>query len=187
VILVLESVRNVGAADQLSYCKKDNFFELMPLYRAAFPDEDLVPLIVGLSALQTGVFSIAASSGEQICGHIMWTLCDLEGSRETLALLGPLAVMPDWQRLGVGSGLINQGFQHLKSLGIAQVMVLGDPAYYGRFGFKPDRIVLPPYPMPHSWLDAWQSVRLDDRVYASGRLILPEIWLRPSLWLPESE
>ena len=165
---------------------KDNFGELIHLYRAAFPDEDLVPLTTGLMEIQTGVLSIAASSGNQICGHIMWTLCGLEGSSEMLALLGPLAVAPGFQRRGIGSGLVIDGFQRLKALGIMQMMVLGDPAYYGRFGFRPNNTVLPPYPIPAIWEDAWQTIRFDEVKPASGRLVLPEIWLKPSLWLPES-
>lgn len=64
-----------------------------------------------------------------------------------------------------------------------QVLVLGDPAYYSRSGFRPASRVTPPYPLPAAWTEAWQWLRLDgaedDLV---GRLVLPDAWMRPELW-----
>ncbi len=51
--------------------------------------------------------------------------------------LGPMAVMPDHQRQGIGSALVRAGIEHCKQLGCDAVVVLGHPEYYPRFGFTP--------------------------------------------------
>ena len=63
--------------------------------------------------------------------------------------------------------------------------VLGDPAYYGRFGFTPETHVEPPFPLPAEWGGAWQSQYLDgSRVPCPGKLDVPPQWLQPALWAP---
>ena len=52
--------------------------------------------------------------------------------------LAPLAVAPACQKQGIGAALVRQGFTELQALGARGCVVLGDPAYYGRFGFKAD-------------------------------------------------
>ena len=77
------------------------------------------------------------------------------------------------------------GLLRLEEAGIRSVYVLGDPAYYSRFGFAPERSVATPYPLPAEWADAWQSLCLGDPAAGvSGRLVLPEFWLDPALWSP---
>ncbi|MDC7788157.1 N-acetyltransferase [Rhodoplanes sp. TEM] len=66
--------------------------------------------------------------------------------------LGPLSVRPDRQRQGVGTALIRAGFARLEARGASGCIVVGDPAYYGRHGFRraanlhvpgiPDRYVM---------------------------------------------
>ena len=51
--------------------------------------------------------------------------------------LGPVAVLPEFQRRGIGGGLIRGGLAAAERLGTGFVVVLGEPAYYGRFGFRP--------------------------------------------------
>jgi putative acetyltransferase len=53
--------------------------------------------------------------------------------------LAPLAVMPAMQRKGVGGALIREGLRQLAACGMRLVFVLGDPNYYGRFGFSAER------------------------------------------------
>ena len=83
----------------------------------------------------------------------------------------------------MGSALVREGLRRLQSEGIGMVYVLGDPAYYARFGFLPERSVETPYPLPSEWADAWQSLRLMDAIGpAGGKLSLPRLWLDPALW-----
>jgi putative acetyltransferase len=53
--------------------------------------------------------------------------------------IGPIAVLPKFQRAGIGSRLMRAGLDLVRRLGYAFVVLLGDPAYYSRFGFKPGR------------------------------------------------
>jgi putative acetyltransferase len=57
--------------------------------------------------------------------------------------LGPISVLPELQRLGVGKSLIREGFSRLRALGARGCVLVGDPAYYERFGFRslPDLFV----------------------------------------------
>lgn len=155
------------------------------LYPAAFPDEDLLPLVRESLRQDRGVLSLVALVDAVLVGHVAFTMGSIAGRNEQVALLGPLAVAPDLQRQGVGTALVREGMRRLAAAGTAQVHVLGDPAYYGRFGFKADDRVAPPYPLPEEWLTAWQSIGLRDGIPGlQGTLSLPQPWRRPVLWAP---
>ena len=158
---------------------------LKGLYLKAFPDEDLSPLLRELLNEKDGVLSLIAVSGSTLVGHVIFTMCSLDGRSQNIALLGPLAVSPKVQQQGIGSALVKAGFERVKSEGIEQVNVLGDPAYYSRFGFKADGDVLPPYKLPAEWETAWQLVSLNDgSPDLAGKLSVPAPWRQPHLWLP---
>lgn len=160
------------------------------LYPAAFPDEDLLPLVRHLLTHEPGILSLVAQaensgSGQPVTGHILFTLSSISGSDIRAALLAPLAVAPHCQRQGIGTALIRKGLQDLASSGIDQVYVLGDPAYYSRHGFRPETAVTPPYPLPEEYRDAWQSLSLSTgQPPIDGKLLLPDIWMQPALWGP---
>ena len=154
------------------------------LYPAAFPDEDLLPLLRELLE-EEGVLSLVALFDGKLAGHVAFTMCGISGKPDKVAMLAPLAVAPEMQMRGVGSALVRDGLQRLKADGIGQVQVLGDPAYYGRFGFEPDSQVSPPYPLPEEWITAWQSINLSEGEPAlQGALSVPSVWRQPALWLP---
>ena len=155
------------------------------LYVAAFPGEDLWPLVSDLLADDTHVLSLVATSGGALAGHAAFTTCGLDGRTGAVALLAPVAVLPDHQRRGIGTALIESGLARLQAAGVAQVYVLGDPAYYGRFGFAACSAVAPPYPLPDAWRTAWQSIALSDAARElHGTLSVPTPWQRPELWAP---
>lgn len=163
----------------------DDVAPLKMVYADAFPDEDLMPLVVDLLGLRSDVLSLVALADGGIVGHILMTMCGIEGRRENLALLGPLGVISAWQRKGVGAALIADALWRLGASGAARVFVLGDPAYYGRFGFRADEDVAAPYPLPEEWAAAWQSLPLrDDAPTVQGRLVVPEPWRQRALWAP---
>ena len=155
------------------------------LYPRAFPEEDLVPLVRNLLGEGDNVLSLVAILQGDLAGHILFTTCSLEGRADRVSLLAPLAVAPASQGKGLGSTLVREGLRLLENGGVIQVYVLGDPAYYGRFGFKPEARVEPPYPLPEEWREAWQSVRLHtDAASLQGKLSVPPPWRQPALWSP---
>ena len=164
------------------------------LYASAFPDEELIPLVKELLADPDKAMSLSATAGEQVVGHAVFSYCLMPESDRQAALLGPLAVDPGWHRKGIGGALVRAGFKRLLQSGVGIVFVLGDPAYYSRFGFKPESCVEPPFGLPkeirnsalwEKWQLAWQSrTLLGAAVTDRGRLMVPEPWQRPELWAP---
>ena len=158
---------------------------LEPLYRSAFPDEDLLPLVHKLLGGTQLVQSAVCAVEDEIAGHIIFTMCELAPQPANVALLGPLCVLPAYQKQGLGSDLVREGVENLSRKGTRLVLVLGDPAYYGRLGFKPDTKIAPPYPMPEEWKDAWQSLMFPGEVdQLRGELRVPGPWQDPALWGP---
>jgi len=165
--------------------RADDLPAIERLYPEAFPDEDLLPLVRRLLTHEPGIRSLVAESRQQVAGHILFTLCTISGSDIPAALLAPLAVAPAHQRQGVGTALISEGLKQLATEGISQVYVLGDPAYYGRSGFKPEIGIAPPYPLPDEYRAAWQSLSLGAALPPDhGKLKLPDVWMQPALWGP---
>lgn len=163
----------------------DDLAEIECLYPLAFPDEDLLPLVRDLLPDTAKVLSLVATIDSRLAGHVVFTRSRMAEEKERAALLGPLAVLPVYQRQGVGGALVRAGLQCLEQEHVDRVFVLGDPAYYGRFGFQPGAPVMPPYPLPVEWQQAWQSLSLaGSDLSRPGRLELPDQWLQPSLWLP---
>jgi putative acetyltransferase len=100
-----------------------------------------------------------------------------------LALLGPLAVLPALQRRAIGTALVHEALLQLAAAEVTRSFVLGDPAYYGRFGFAPEREIAPPLPVPPAWRSAWQSLSLPGAgAVPPGTLSVPSPWHDPSLW-----
>ena len=160
----------------------------LSIYPLAFPNEDMVPLLRELWQEPENCLSLVVFAGEEPAGHAMFTRCNLHPESAPVALLGPVAVRPDQHGHGLGSALIQEGLRRLRQEGTALVCVLGDPAYYSRFGFEPTRRILPPYGPsvpPPEWEGAWQSIALTDAAASlSGRLVVPRAWDNESLWLP---
>lgn len=155
------------------------------LYPQAFPDEDLVPLLRDLLNARKDVLSLVAVRDGEVVGHVAFTMCGIDELNAKIGLLGPVAVSPRFQKQGIGSALIRQGLKRMKSGGALQVQVLGDPAYYGRFGFAADDSVAPPYALPEEWRTAWQSIRLEGpERNLEGTLSVPEPWRQAALWGP---
>ena len=165
--------------------RPEDLAALEALYPAAFPDEDLLTLVRDLVGACDGVSSLVAVRDGVIVGQVAFTRCAVAGGRERIELLAPLAVAPAHQKQGIGSALVREGLRRLRDAGAALALVLGDPAYYGRFGFAPEDRVAPPYPLPAAWAGAWQSLRLGGGEPAlAGVLQVPPYWMRPALWAP---
>ncbi len=153
------------------------------LYVDAFPDEDLLPLVRELLDFGQSVVSLVGIRENVIVGHVSFTFCHVEGGKDKVALLAPLAVAPTLHKQGIGSALVQTGFKHLGNSNIGYVFVLGDPAYYSRFGFRAEDKVVAPYPLPAEWRGAWQSIHLcEEEAPYEGKLCVPEPWRHIALW-----
>ena len=155
------------------------------IYPAAFPEEDLLPLVRELLSAGPAVISLVATVGSELVGHVAFTICGIDDGPDTVALLAPLAVTPNRQRNGIGRAIVEAGLQRLQEAGVIRVYVLGDPAYYGRLGFETETQVAPPYPLPDEWAGAWQSLSLGGSgTLPAGTLSVPPVWRDPALWGP---
>lgn len=81
---------------------------------------------------------VAADDDGRLVGHVAFSPVRLDGRPGQWYGLGPVAVDPRLQRLGIGSALIREGLARLVALGAEGCVVLGEPDYYGRFGFAAD-------------------------------------------------
>ncbi len=95
--------------------------------------------------------SLVAEDGEQIVGHIALSPITIEdGTIEHAGGewygLGPISVLPECQRLGIGGQLIELSISDLRLRGAGGIVVLGDPEYYARFGFEHDPALTFPGP-----------------------------------------
>lgn len=171
-----------GTPARLRPARPEDVAAIERLYRAAFPDEDLVPLVRALLPAAP-VLTLVAESDDALVGHIAFTRCGVGEGANDVALLGPLAVAPARQRQGIGGALMRDGLARLGNAGVGHVVVLGDPAYYGRFGFAREDRLMPPYPLPAEWGAAWQSLRLGGSAPTpAATLWVPAPWRQPALW-----
>jgi putative acetyltransferase len=117
---------------------------------AAFPRSVEAKLVDDLRDAGDSVFSLVAVEDKTIIGHAMFSR--LRAPFPALAL-GPVAVLPDRQRMGVGSRLIREGIARSEAGGWLGIFVLGDPAFYRRFGFDAGKAsgFTSPYAGPH-WM-----------------------------------
>ena len=95
-------------------------------------------IVDALRAAGALALSLVAVEGEQILGHVAFSPVTIDGAERGWFGLGPVSVRPGRQRSGIGSDLIREGLRRLREMGAGGCVLLGDPAYYGRFGFAND-------------------------------------------------
>lgn len=108
------------------------------VHRLAFGGEDEGRLVDALRAGGFGRAALVAEVDGRIVGHVLLSslVIDTEdGPLEALSL-APLAVVPDHQGRGIGSRLVSEGLRQAAEQGHRIVIVVGEPGYYGRFGFS---------------------------------------------------
>lgn len=115
------------------------------LVTGAFGQEGEARLVERLRASDRLTCELVAEEGGAILGHIAFSpvRIDQDGGGGRWWGLAPLAVAPDRQKQGIGAALVRAGLEAAAASGVTLVVVLGEPAYYGRFGFAPaDRLGL---------------------------------------------
>lgn len=107
--------------------------EIRSVLTSAFPSAAEADLVEQLRADGDAVIELVAEDGGRVVGHILFS--PMQAPFRALAL-APLAVAPERQRSGIGSALVTAGNALARGGGWHGVFVLGDPAYYGRFGYS---------------------------------------------------
>lgn len=82
---------------------------------------------------------LVAECDATTAGHIMFTKTYVtrpDGSRYDTLLVAPLSVLPPYQRTGAGSALMREGLRIAAEMGYGAAFLVGDPAYYRRFGYR---------------------------------------------------
>lgn len=82
--------------------------------------------------------SLVAEADDSLIGHVAISPVSISDGTTGWFGLGPISVLPQHQRQGVGSSLMRAALRNLRERGAAGCVVLGEPGYYGRFGFQSD-------------------------------------------------
>ncbi|HUZ11294.1 MAG TPA: N-acetyltransferase [Caulobacteraceae bacterium] len=109
----------------------DTAFKGMP-----FSDDTEARVIDALRVAGALALSLVATQGGKIVGHVAFSPVTINAEAGDWYGLGPVSVWPDRQRRGIGQTLIREGLRRLQSMGAGGCVLLGDPAYYARFGFE---------------------------------------------------
>ncbi|MDB5465078.1 MAG: acetyltransferase, family [Phenylobacterium sp.] len=133
--------------------------------RAAFGRADEGSLVGRLRADEDVMFELVAEEAGQVVGHVLLSRLWVD-RRELYAALAPLAVHPGRQKGGLGSALVRASLDTAREFGCHGVLVLGDPAYYGRFGFSAD--VAREVSAAYHGLAAFQALALEDDGFAGA-------------------
>lgn len=102
---------------------------------SSFTEAAIVDALRAAGAL---ALSLVAEADARIVGHVAFSPVRIERAEGAWFGLGPVSVQADHRRRGIGAALVREGLSRLRCEGAAGVVVLGDPAWYGRFGFVSD-------------------------------------------------
>jgi putative acetyltransferase len=145
------------------------------LTHALLLDEDAKP-----------VLSLLAFVEGEPAGHILFTKVHITGSDVSAYILAPLAVVPKFQKQGIGGKLIAEGLKRLSGMGVALVFVLGHITYYPKSGFIPAHKhgLIPPYLIPKEVQDAWMVQELQPGIIGKvqGEVVCCEALNKPEHW-----
>lgn len=107
----------------------------------AFEQPIEADLVDALRAAGKAVVALVAVAGGRVVGHILFSEVRIEpdagGAAAVAAGLAPMAVLPELQRRGIGSRLVEAGLARCREAGYGASIVLGHPDYYPRFGYVP--------------------------------------------------
>ena len=163
---------------------------ILKVVETAFSDEEnkvIMNLAQELSREVTSpsIKSLVAEVDNQVIAYVSYSPIYLKSDSSIVGyILAPLAVSPEHQKQGVGSNLITSGIDMLTRDGADVLLVYGDPAYYGRFGFN-DEIAdkfTPPYPLEYPF--GWTGMMLNETVVPEepikfgcvSALSKPDLW-----------
>jgi putative acetyltransferase len=93
-------------------------------------------IVDALRAAEALELSLVAEVDGDVVGHIAFSAASIGDTSEGWFLLGPVAVRPEHQGEGIGRALVESGLAALRSRGACGCALVGDPAFYRRFGFR---------------------------------------------------
>ena len=93
-------------------------------------------IIHALRAAGALTLSLVAEIEGQVVGHIAFSPVGVSDGTQDWYGLGPVSVMPEYQKIGIGQSLIQEGLSLLREMGGRGCVLVGDPNYYNRFGFR---------------------------------------------------
>ena len=93
-------------------------------------------IIAALRAARALTVSLVAEVEGRVVGHIAFSPVTISDGSSDWHGLGPVSVLPEYQRRGIGGALIREGISRLKDLGARGCCLVGHPEYYRRFGFQ---------------------------------------------------
>jgi putative acetyltransferase len=141
---------------------------------AAFGEAAEADLVDNLRGHGSVLVSLVAELESTIVGHVLFSrMCiDTTSWLVSAVALAPVAVLPGYQRKGIGQRLVAHGLDLLRVRGERIVIVLGHPSYYPRFGFSTGKAALLQAPFPR---EAFMAMELVDGalVGVQGRVIYP--------------
>jgi putative acetyltransferase len=93
-------------------------------------------IIMALRAAKALTVSLVAEVEGRVIGHIAFSPISISDGTRNWYGLGPVSVLPDYQRQGIGKTLIQEGLSRLKDMGAQGCCLVGHPHYYRKFGFR---------------------------------------------------
>jgi putative acetyltransferase len=93
-------------------------------------------IVAALRAAKALIVSLVAELNGRVVGHVAFSRVTISDGTQNWYGLGPVSVLPEYQRQGIGKALIRQGLSILKGLNAGGCCLVGDPEYYKRFGFR---------------------------------------------------
>lgn len=132
--------------------------------------------------------SLLARHNGNAIGHILFTRARFKGKTDSplMHILAPLAVIPEYQGVGVGGLLIRDGLEKLRAMGCRMVFVLGHAEYYPRHGFEPcagDKGYQAPYPIADKFKACWMSQSLSAApLDITGDIQCAQTLMKPEHW-----
>jgi len=123
--------------------RPDDIAAITAVVTEAFGRTDEARLVARLRTAGALSLSLVAAYDDQVVGHVAFSPVTVSGNPDGFAVWGlaPLAIVPLHQKAGIGRLLVKAGLDQAEAMGARAAVVLGDPAYYGRFGFVPAGLV----------------------------------------------
>ena len=156
----------------IRYAKAGDHEAIASVLTEAFERPDEAQLVARLRADEDTLFELVAEEEGEVCGHVLFSR--LWADRfELYGALAPLAVHPGRHRQGLGSKLVRSGIDCAREFGCFGLLVLGDPAYYGRFGFS--AAAAGEVSAPYRGQPAFQALALEEDAFTGAmRVAYPD-------------